>query len=136
MERQEAYTVPSTPLVAPRSWHWALDGHPPGPNQLRGHWAVRSRLTKPWKDHMALLCRTERPRWPLARARVTVTLCYPRRPWMDPDNCIASLKGTIDGLVTGGLLAGDSDKHLLLDVRQVLGHRKQVLIDVVEVTGG
>ena len=128
--------VPPAPPVAPREWHWALDGHPPGPNQLRGHWRTQARLTKPWLEATMLLVRADRPAVPLRMARLTLTLVYDSHRMYDYDNAVASIKYIQDGLVRGGLLAGDDRHHVTLEVRQVIGHAKQVLIDVVEVIGG
>ena len=129
--------VPSTHLVAPRSWHWALDGHPPTNNQiLRMDWRKRHRTLKPWKEQTILLVRSERPRQPLAHASVVLTLAYLRKPFRDLDGAYACLKFLVDSLVQGGIIEDDSPEYIALEVRQVLGHRKQVLIDVVEVIGG
>ena len=126
--------VPPAPPVAPRTWHWALDGHPPTNNQiLRMDWRKRHRTLKPWKEQAIMLVRFERPRQPLAHASVVLTLAYTRKPFRDLDGAYACLKFLVDALVQGGVIEDDSPEYIALEVRQVLGHAKQVLIDVVEV---
>ena len=134
METPSVYSVPPAPPVAPREWHWALDGHPPTNNQiLRMDWRKRHRTLKPWKEQAILLVRAERPRQPLPHASVTLTLAYERKPFRDLDGAYACMKFLVDALVQGGLIEDDSPEYIALEVRQIIGHRKQVLIDVVEV---
>ena len=102
--------VPSTPLVAPRSWHWALDGHPPTNNQiLRMDWRKRHRTLKPWKEQTILLVRSERPRQPLAHASVVLTLAYLRKPFRDLDG-VASTKPAGRALQVADATAGEQER--------------------------
>jgi hypothetical protein len=44
--------------------------------------------------------------------------------------CVASLKEVVDALITGGLLVSDAPAHLKLDVVQVLGPQRRVVLEV------
>lgn len=75
------------------------------------HWSSRRKIRKRWRDVVAWKCRElGRPRRPLPRARVTLTRYSPRA--CDFDNLVASFKPVLDGLVDGGVLAGDAPEHL------------------------
>jgi hypothetical protein len=87
--------------------------YPPPPlwPNNRPHWSQRARCIKTQRYETSLITRAaiaERPRWiPLRAAQITILLhCPGSAP--DPDNAIAALKSTIDGLVDGGALADDN----------------------------
>ena len=87
------------------------------PNARPNRW-VRARATADYRRTvkiLALKARREQPgTYPLPApvlAELTFVVANMRR---DVDNCLASFKSGIDGLVDGGLLAGDSAR--LFDV--------------------
>lgn len=116
--------------ISPPAVALELDGHPPPPNRLHTHWVDAWRRTSAWRDAVCLLARARRPPKPYARARLVATLVYRRRPFRDRDNATASLKGAIDGLVLAGVLAGDGPAQLELEVRQELGPRRLLRLEV------
>ena len=43
---------------------------------------------------------------------------------------MASLKEVVDALITGGLISSDAPEHLKLDVVQVLGSERGVVLEI------
>lgn len=90
----------------------------------RPHWTLRARLVKTQRFAAALATRsaiaarpTNDPWQTLDSATLSISLhCPAQAP--DPDNAIAALKSTIDGLVDGGALT--NDRHLRLILEAVL----------------
>ena len=79
----------------------------------RGHWATKarrkaeSREAASWRSKTFLAVNAERqPRWERASARVTFH--WPDKRRRDPDNAMASLKATWDGIADAGIVANDS----------------------------
>lgn len=127
MTRGGNRTDPTMPLVVV-----TVGGHPPGPNE-RLHWATRHAVMRARRDQVAWQCKEQYSGQPLVRARLEVIFTYGRRPFRDLDNCIASVKGDIDGLVIGGVLTDDSPAHLdWLPVQQLVGARRGVILKVFD----
>jgi hypothetical protein len=61
---------------------------------------------------------------------VVATLVHSRPPLRDFDNAVASLKEVIDALITGGLIVSDAPGHLKLDVVQVVGRERGVVLEI------
>ena len=53
-----------------------------------------------------------RPDTPMERAHITITWRAKDKRTRDIDNLLASMKGSIDGLVEAGVIVDDSAKHL------------------------
>jgi Holliday junction resolvase RusA-like endonuclease len=104
-------------------------GLPPSPNR-RMNWQAGRRIVKPMADTVAWQARAIGLPRPLERAHVVATLTYQRGPVRDWDNCVSSLKEVADALVTGGLLVSDAPAHLQLEVVQVVGRERGVLLEV------
>lgn len=121
-----------------RRYTITLPEHPPSPNG-GGSWVRRWRVTHRLRDNVAwqaaaIVVREGLPSWlPFQRARVTCTLVYKRGPVRDVDNATASCKGAIDGL-QGRLIVSDNPDCIVLEVRQMMGPRKETVIEVEEVT--
>ena len=103
---QELALAAQTPLKI-QTWY------PPPPlwPNNRPHWSQRARCVKKQRYETSLITRAaiaERPQWiPLRAAQITIVLhCPGTAP--DPDNAIAALKSTIDGLVDGGAISDDN----------------------------
>ncbi len=123
-------STPADPAPATRpAWTVEVAGHPPGPNE-RLHGVERWRRCRPFRDAVAWQCRAIGLPAPLERAHVVATLVYDRRPFKDIDNAVAGLKPCLDGLVAGGLVADDGPEHLTLEVRQELGARRCIRLEV------
>ena len=105
-QSQELALAAHTPLKI-QTWY------PPPPlwPNNRPHWSQRARCVRNQRKETSLITRAaiaERPQWiPLRAAQITIVLhCPGSAP--DPDNAIAALKSTIDGLVDGGALEDDN----------------------------
>lgn len=115
---------------APALLRLTLPGHPPSPNRLRGHWSTRWKQTHSWRDDVTYLARAQRPDAPYPVAKVTITFEHRQHHFRDEDNLVASCKPILDGLRLGGVIVDDSPDHITLDVRQVLGAERQIVIEV------
>jgi len=111
------------------AWAIVVPGHPPGPNE-RLHGLQRHKRCKPLRDFVAWQCRAIGLPTPLERCHVVATLVYPDEQMRDIDNATASLKPLLDGLVVGRLIVDDGPDHLTLDVRQELGERRAVMLEI------
>jgi hypothetical protein len=110
-------------------WRFEVLGHPPSANE-RLHAIERWRRCRPFKEFVGWQALAVRPPRPLERAHVRATLVYARRPFKDCDNGTSALKPCLDGLILGGLIADDSPDRLSLEVRQVLGERRSVVLEI------
>jgi hypothetical protein len=116
-------------------WRFEMPGWPPGPNE-RLHGVARWRLSAPYRDGIAWQCLAARPAVPLPRAAVRITLVRTGGRALDPDNLVAATKPLIDGLTVGRLIVDDSDRHIRLEVRQAVGHKRTCLVEVWPLDGG
>ena len=81
----------------------------------RVHWRVKARATKKYREsgYLAAIAarnlrlRDETLNLPWRSATVQSYCYFATRRRRDPDNCLASLKGGFDGLVSGGILVDD-----------------------------
>ena len=99
---------------------WIHVPYPPPPlwPNKRPHWSQRARCVKNQRYETSLITRSSiaaLPQWiPLRAAQINIVLhCPGSAP--DPDNAIAALKSTIDGLVDGGALSDDNQLTFTLD---------------------
>jgi len=96
-----------------------MPGRPPNLGNFRGHWSARARLVRDRRTMMGWYATVARGTAPRAeaprRAEAVVHLAGRLR---DPDGLVAGIKAELDGLVDGGLLAGDDPASLTLTVRQ------------------
>lgn len=81
------------------------------PNARR-HWAAKSKLTKAQRRAAALSCLqllagSKPPAWRKARAQVIAYFPTTRHP--DPDNFMAGLKASFDGIADAGVIVNDRD---------------------------
>jgi hypothetical protein len=113
------------------SWPFTIQvaGLPPSPNR-RMTWQKRRRLVQPLADAVAWQARTFGLPRPLEQAHMVATLVHLRPPLRDFDNAVASLKEVLDALISGGLIASDAPAHLQLDVVQVLGPERGVVLEI------
>ena len=93
-------------------------------------WQKRRRLVQPIADAVAWQARAFGLPQPLERAQVVATLVHRRPPLRDCDNAVSSLKEVLDALVSGGLLVSDAPAHLQLEVVQVVGPERGMLLEV------
>lgn len=119
----------------PRHYTISLPSLPMSANdRRRATWQQVYRQGKVYRDAVAWQARTlVAGAAPMERAHVVATLVYKRKPFRDEDGAVASLKEAISGLVLGGMLVGDTAKHIHLDVRQEVGLSRRVQIEVTEV---
>lgn len=98
---------------------------PPDRGNARGHWRRRWGLQQAyWKglNELVLVKRIPRPpASPIYRARVHLHM----RLWntMDQDNLVSRSKDFIDWLVKNRYLAGDTPRHLELEVSQEISRK-------------
>ena len=78
----------------------------------RVHWRVKAASTKQTRllahsiaAGTLIAARRKAPGW--KRAEVQITYSAKRRRWPDPDNLLASMKASIDGMTDAGLFADD-----------------------------
>lgn len=78
----------------------------------RMHWAVKSKLTRRSRENSKLLALEAlkgqpAPMWDKCRANVTAYFRTKAHP--DPDNLIARLKATFDGIADAGVIMDDAN---------------------------
>lgn len=96
------------------------EGRPPTPNARFGNYHAEASELKRWKVAAevdatnAINAIGGRRAWgaPIELADVFVTFVIPNRAERDLDNLVASSKPLTDGIVSAGVLAGDSLRHL------------------------
>jgi hypothetical protein len=93
-------------------------------------WQARRRLVRPLVDAVVLQARALRLPQPLECAHVVATLVHQRGPLRDYDNATASIKELVDAPITGGLIVDDGPEHMQLEVVQVLGPQRGVILEV------
>jgi hypothetical protein len=140
MPGEEAHALSWADHAHPGETSWriaiGIEGIPPGGNALHRmtHWQVRDERAK-WK------ARTERsvealllPTPPaIPRCALTVRWAFRVRRSRDFDNLIAGLKPVIDGLVSSGVLQGDSTREIIeIRCTTVEGAEQDGLVIVVE----
>jgi hypothetical protein len=119
-----------TSTTAPAAaWTFTVAGWPPSPN-VRLHNIERWRRCKPFSESIAWQCRAVGLPEPLLQATVVITLVRDRGQALDPDNAVSAVKPLVDGLVVGRLLAGDTEEHITLTVRQERGPRRGARIEI------
>jgi len=112
-----------------------VEGIPAGPNARGMGLRARLREKMRYRDEVAWRCRAY---WrliptPLHRARVVVTLIRAGGLARDRDNAYASAKHCIDGLLPcagGRLVVDDDEAHMDVEVRQEVGCRRAVRIEI------
>ena len=77
-------------------------------NARPGHWGVVRRVKEHDENMVQLATRHYKPEAPLAKANVRIILHWHGKHRRDPDNQGGLMKGVLDGLVKGGVLADDS----------------------------
>jgi crossover junction endodeoxyribonuclease RusA len=95
----------------------AVPGGGPSLNS-RGHWAVRSRKARAFRDDAYLLARDARNRSPFGgfpwnRVVIHLVFRFPTQRRRDLDNLIGTAKPAIDGLVLAGVIADDSAANVV-----------------------
>jgi hypothetical protein len=115
--------------VSAPAWTISVPGLPPSPNR-RMNWQARRRITRPLVDAVVVQARALGLPQPLERARVVATLVHRRPPLRDFDNAVASLKEVVDALVCAGVVVSDAPAHLKLDVVQLLGRERGVVLEI------
>ena len=109
-----------------RKWVYRIEGRPghraqsdgggqrcPGAGCSRstrrpGHWGVGRRVKEHDENMVQLATRHYKPEAPLVKANVRIILHWHGKHRRDPDNQGGLMKGVLDGLVKGGVLADDS----------------------------
>lgn len=108
-----------------RKWEWYLEGRPGhkrvvlpsgklswesvlSHNSRPGHWGEQRRVKEHDEGMVAMAVRSFRPPAPLTKAKVLIVMHWHGRHRRDPDNMGGLMKGVLDGLVSGGVLADDS----------------------------
>ena len=77
------------------------------------HYFTRSKVRRLQQEEMmAYVLEQGKPDSPIDKAHITITWRSKDRRTRDIDNLLAAMKGSIDGLVTAGVIVDDSAKHL------------------------
>lgn len=101
----------------------------------RHHWRKKAERTRYWRQLAAVCVHAAQVEQLTGRVHITVTFAWPDRRRRDVGNLAPTVKAIVDGLVDGGLLPDDDDKHVLgPDIRRVLGHEftVQVMVEAVD----
>lgn len=76
----------------------------------RKHWAVKAKEAKKWRKAVCLATVSQKPLSPLAKAKISLYRYSSRCP--DSDGLVSSFKHCIDGLISAGVIIGDSYKEI------------------------
>ena len=82
------------------------------PNSHSHHYTINKVRAKQHEEMIAYVLEQGRPDTPMERAHITITWRAKDKRTRDIDNLLASMKGSIDGLVEAGVIVDDSAKHL------------------------
>lgn len=96
------------------------------------HWAALRRDLAPLVQGVYRDACQQRPAKPHLRVKLTITLYrLARDAARDPDSLAISCKELIDAVVQAGIVVDDSERHLDLVVRQDVGPKRQVVLEIV-----
>ena len=100
------------------------------------HYFTRSKVRRlQLEEMMAYVLEQGRPDNPIDKAHITITWKSKDRRTRDVDNLLAAMKGSIDGLVTAGVLVDDSAKHLSYSLFYLYGDditENETIIEIEE----
>ena len=85
---------------------------------------------------LAYVLEQGRPDKPIDKAHITITWRAKDKRKRDVDNLLSAMKGSIDGLVTAGVLEDDSAKHLSYSLFYFWGNdiaENETIIEIEEV---
>ncbi len=103
---------------------------PYSPNK-KLHWANQHKWKKAWQEMTYWMIKAQSvPKRERASVNIKV---YSVKP-MDKDNCYASLKGVVDGIVQAGVVKDDSNEYLDLEVKQIKVNRyndEKVVLEIL-----
>lgn len=75
------------------------------------HWRVVKAERDKWKASVITICKARGlPAMPIQKAKLTLTRFSSVSP--DPDGLVSGFKAIVDGLVAGGVLAGDRFENI------------------------
>lgn len=74
----------------------------------RVHWAIKVKLAKYWKTTVLLAVGNKKPKFPLTKAKLTLTRHSSNAP--DADGLVSSFKHVVDGLTIAAVIKDDSMK--------------------------
>lgn len=102
----------------------------------RHHWRKKAARTRYWRQLAAVCVHAAQFEQLTGRVHITVTFAWPDRRRRDIANLAPTVKAIVDGLVDGGLIPDDDDKHVLgPDIRRVTGDEFSVRVRVESVGG-
>ena len=101
------------------------------------HYFTVSKVRRMQQEEMiAYVLEQGKPDKPMDKAHITITWRSKDRRTRDIDNLLAAMKGSIDGLVTAGVLVDDSAKHLSYTLFYFYGNgitESETIIEIQEV---
>lgn len=88
------------------SLEFRLEGLPKTTNSGgRAHWAVKALEARKWKNSVAGMVGTNKPKEPLQKAKLTLRRCSSSAP--DFDGLVSSFKHVVDALQDCGVIVND-----------------------------
>ena len=105
------------------------------PNSHSHHYTINKVRAKQHEEMIAYVLEQGRPDTPMERAHITITWRAKDKRTRDIDNLLASMKGSIDGLVEAGVIVDDSAKHLSYSLYYEWGDEiteNETIIDIAE----
>ena len=103
----------------------------------RPHYREKARQTKEWREHAAECARRSGvpPLTGVVRVIATVHIRDKRR--REVSNFFPTYKAAIDGMVDAGILADDSDNHVIgPDPRRGYDHEPCIVFELIEIGEG
>lgn len=102
----------------------------------RYHWRQKAARTRYWRQLTNVCVRAAQADPVGGLVRITVTFAWPDRRRRDIGNLAPTVKAIVDGIVDGGLLPDDDDKHVIgPDIRRMSGDAFGVSVRIDAVDG-
>ena len=106
------------------------------PNKKTHYFTLSSIRREQQEEMIAYVMEQGRPDTPYDRAHITITWRSKDKRNRDGDNLLSAMKGSIDGLIHGGVIVDDSAKHLSYTLYYEGGDKvkeNQTILDIQEV---
>jgi Holliday junction resolvase RusA-like endonuclease len=106
------------------------------PNKKTHYFTLSSIRREQQEEMIAYVLEQGRPDTPYDKAHITLTWRSKDKRNRDVDNLLSAMKGSIDGLIHGGVIVDDSAKHLSYTLYYEWGDKvkeNQTILDIKEV---
>ena len=101
------------------------------------HYYTRSKVRREQQEQIIgyVLSISKRPPEPLNKAHITITWKSADNRNRDIDNLFSAMKGSLDGLVSAGVIIDDSAKHVSYTLKYEWGDGIEESQTVIEIEG-